>query len=150
MAGHSSSIEVWPEFLEVWDRFLRESSEPGTTVVVEGDRDRDALRSLGVRGPIALVHRGQSVSALSNDLAKECRRVIVLTDWDAEGGQIARRLERFLSVGGVDFDLDFRRRFAILLRGELTHVEGLFRWARRTAERAGAPLDHFISPPDAP
>ena len=143
-SGHTGGVSVWPEFLELWERFLQDGAEPGTVVVVEGERDRAALRKLGARGAIALVHRGQSVSTLSHDLAKDCRRVIVMTDWDLEGGQIARHLERFLSVGEVEFDLDYRRRFALLLRGELTHVEGLFGWARRTAERAGAPLDHFL------
>jgi 5S rRNA maturation endonuclease (ribonuclease M5) len=150
MAEQDSGTTIWPEFLEVWERFRQESAIPGTTVVVEGERDRRSLRRLGVRGPIALVHRGQSLSALSNDLARGCRRVIVMTDWDLEGGQIAHRLERFLSNDGVAFDLDFRRRFAILLRGELTHVEGLFGWARRTAERAGAPLEHFVPPTEEP
>lgn len=146
MAGRSSSVEIWPEFLEVWERFRLASAEPGTIVVVEGERDRYSLRRLGLRGPITLVHRGQSLSALSHALAKESRRVIVMTDWDLEGGQLARRLERFLSSSGIELDLEFRRRFALVLRGELTHVEGLYGWARRTAERLGAPLDHFVDP----
>jgi len=148
MAEHDTGTSVWPEFVQAWERFLEESSEAGTTVLVEGERDRDALRRLGVKGPIALVHRGQSLSELSHDLARHHRRVIVLTDWDLEGGQIAHRLEKFLANDSAAFDLDFRRRLAILLRGELTHVEGLFGWARRTAEKAGAPLDHFVSASD--
>jgi 5S rRNA maturation endonuclease (ribonuclease M5) len=149
MAERETGTSVWPAFLRAWEGFLQETSEEGTTVLVEGERDRAALRRLGVRGPIALVHRGQSLSALSHDLARDHRRVIVLTDWDLEGGQIAHRLEKLLANDSVAVDLDFRRRFAILLRGELTHVEGLFGWARRTAENAGAPLDHFVNPSDA-
>jgi len=148
MGDHASGLKVWPQFLEEWERLRQESELPGTTVVVEGDRDRDALRRLGLRGPIVLVHGGQSLSALAHALGKANRRVIVMTDWDLEGGQIAHRLERFFVDGGVAFDLEYRRRLALLLHGELTHVEGLFGWARRTAERSGGPLEHFVRPID--
>ncbi|MCI4344563.1 MAG: hypothetical protein L3J87_02935, partial [Thermoplasmata archaeon] len=75
--------------------------------------------------------------------------VVVLTDWDTEGGHLAQKLREFLEAERLTFDLDFRRRLARVLRGEVAHVEGLAGWARRTAEREGAPLDHFLAGPGA-
>ncbi|HEV2429240.1 MAG TPA: toprim domain-containing protein [Thermoplasmata archaeon] len=140
-----SQAEVWEEFVRLWSGFLDESRSPGTRTVVEGDRDRAALRRLGVTGTIVLVHQGRRLASTSQRLLEGADRVIVLTDWDLEGGQIARRLADFLKGGPVELDLEWRRRLARVLRGELVHVEGLFGWARRMAERSGAPLDHFLS-----
>jgi 5S rRNA maturation endonuclease (ribonuclease M5) len=70
--------------------------------------------------------------------------VVVLTDWDVEGGHLARKLREFLEADQLEFDLDFRRRLSVALRGEVAHIEGLAGWARRSAERAGAPLEHFL------
>lgn len=135
---------AFEEFLELWVLLLAESAKRGTVVLVEGDRDRTSLRALGVRGPVVLVHRGVRLGTLAHDLTRESRRAIVLTDWDVTGGQLAHRLNEFLAPGPVEVDLEFRRRLARVLRGELVHVEGLYGWARRNAERAGAPLDHFL------
>lgn len=115
-------------------------------VVVEGERDRASLQALGIQGTIVLVHNGHSLAAVAQSLAELRRPVVVLTDWDTEGGHLARRLREFLEASGVRFDLDFRRKLSRRLKGELVHVEGLAGWARRSAEREGAPLDHFLSP----
>lgn len=142
--AHRPDDGAFPEFLKLWERLCRASIVGGTVVVVEGERDRTALRRLGLPGPIGLVHQGLSLSALADRWARDTRRVIVLTDWDESGGQMARTLKEFLGAGPIELDLEFRRRLAHLLHGEVTHVEGLFGWARRSAERAGAPLDHFL------
>lgn len=136
--------EIWPEFLELWEELRQASAEPGTIVVVEGERDRASLRRLGLPGPVMLLHHGHTLSQLAQELGSGPRRVIVLTDWDTEGGHFAQRLRELLRPGPAEIDLEFRRRLAQLLHGDLAHVEGLAGWARRTAEGIGAPLDHFV------
>jgi 5S rRNA maturation endonuclease (ribonuclease M5) len=140
--------QQWEEFLELWLRFLSECARPGTVIVVEGERDRRSLRRLGVDGHIVLVHDGHSLAHVSQSLAKPGSRVVVLTDWDTEGGHLAQKLREFLESERLSFDLDFRCRLARVLRGEVVHVEGLAGWARRSAEREGAPLDHFLAAAD--
>lgn len=142
----SDPTETLEDFLLLWQRLRAESNEPGTVVVVEGDRDRAALRRLGLEGTIVKVHRGRPLAGTAHDLVGHARRVIVLTDWDAEGGHLARRLREFLEADRPALDLEFRRRFARLLRGELVHVEGLHGWARRLAERTGNSLDELLDP----
>jgi 5S rRNA maturation endonuclease (ribonuclease M5) len=134
---------AWPEFLELWERLLEETADPRTAVVVEGENDVRSLRRIGVDGAVIPLHRGQRLAAVARHLDIVADRVIILTDWDTEGGHLAHRLEELLEAGRVKVDLDLRRRFARLLHGELVHVEGLYGWARRMAERQGAPLDHF-------
>ncbi len=147
MRSGRSAEALLDEFLELWARLISESRRPGTVVVVEGERDRRSLRRLGLGGSVVLVHRGDSLAAVAHRLTQHSERVITLTDWDREGGRLAHRLKEFLEAESLSFDLDYRRRLARILRGELVHVEGLYGWARRLAEARGAPLDHFL--PDA-
>ena len=131
---------LFDEFWELWVRLRSDSRAPGTVVVVEGERDRRSLRRLGLEGTILLVHRGRTISETAQHLAASARHVIVLTDWDAEGGHLAHRLREFLGTGRSGPDLEYRRRLARILRGELVHVEGLYGWAVRTGEKGNRSL----------
>ncbi|MGI0071189.1 MAG: toprim domain-containing protein [Thermoplasmata archaeon] len=146
--GHAASDPL-EEFLRLWERLRSESAAPGTVVVVEGDRDRTSLRRLGLPGTIVKVHRGRALSGTAHDLVGQSRRVIILTDWDGEGGHLAQRLREFLEAETLVLDLEYRRRFARIVRGELVHVEGLYGWARRLAERSGRSLDEMLGPVEA-
>jgi len=145
MRDGSDSDAALEEFLELWDKLRTESEQNGAVVVVEGERDRRSLRRLGLEGSIVLVHRGLTLSATAQRLLAHGRRVVVLTDWDGEGGQLARRLREFLEAEQVPLDLEYRRRLARVLRGEVAHVEGLYGWARRLAERQGRSIDQLVS-----
>jgi len=146
--GAPEPLDPFEEFVELWGKLLGEAEGSRTTLVVEGERDRQAIRRLGWGGPIVVVHRGRPISATASGLVASRGKVIVLTDWDTEGGRLARRLRDFLEAEDVRLDLDFRRRLARILRGELTHVEGLFGWARRQAERRGETLDRLLDRAD--
>jgi len=137
--------QTFEEFLAIWGRIVTESERPGTIVLVEGERDRAALRGLGLAGPIALVHGGQPLPRRAHEIAARAERVIVLTDWDTAGGRLAHRVEELLAGERVAVDLDLRRRLARVVRGELAHVEGLHGWARRSADRTGTPLEHLLA-----
>ncbi len=148
MGTGRAAADPLSEFLELWQRLRSESAQIGTVVVVEGDRDRTSLRRLGLPGPIVPVHRGRALSGTAHDLVGRSRRVIVLTDWDTEGGHLARRLREFLEAERLSLDLEYRRRLARIVRGELVHVEGLYGWARRLAERDGHLLDELLDSVD--
>jgi len=140
---------VFDEFWELWSHLQSDSRTPGTVVVVEGGRDRRSLRRLGLQGTIVLVHRGRTISETAQFLEGSARRVIVLTDWDTEGGHLAQRLKEFLGAGRTGPDLEYRRRLARILRGELVHVEGLYGWARRTGEKAHRSLAALLDAAEA-
>lgn len=137
--------EAWPAFAELWERLRREWNVPGTVLLVEGENDRRSLAALGVEAPIRTVHHGGSLAALAGSITIEARRVVVLTDWDAAGGRIARRLRELLSDGRVEVDLDSRRRLSLALRAELVHVEGLRGWAERKLRLKGDSLDDWLA-----
>ncbi|MFZ0831113.1 MAG: toprim domain-containing protein [Thermoplasmata archaeon] len=141
------STEGWEDFLKLWQEFLLHANDPSTVVVVEGARDRRSLQRLGITGRVVLLHSGRGLSQLTRSLSDSGHRIVVLTDWDREGGHLAHQLTELLAAEGIQVDAEFRRKLSRALRGEVAHVEGLAGWARRSAERAGAPLEHWLADP---
>lgn len=140
MGANGSERDAGPEFWKLWRELLTDLRDPSVVVLVEGPRDRRALEALGIQRSVQLVHRGQSLSEVARSLDSTVRVVIVLTDWDSAGGEFARRIRELLSGGPVRVDLEYRRRLALALRGEVVHLEGLAAWAGRRSEEEGLSL----------
>jgi dTMP kinase len=107
-------------------------------IVVEGEYDRRALRSLGVTGDIRLINEGTTVFGLCESIAGSYGRAIILTDWDVRGGRLARQLRDGLSANGVRYDEDIRARLTRLCRKDITDVESLGTFVDRVAEHANS------------
>lgn len=91
-----------------------------TSILVEGRKDKAALRNLGVKAPIIQA----STKPLFGLLAAR-GKVIVLTDYDREGRDIARAAEAAARSLGIAPDLEYRRRIQRATMGEVSHIEGL-------------------------
>ena len=92
--------EVRDELLKALDKIK------GRAVIVEGARDRAALRSLGFKR-IITAHRGLWETA---ELVQD-ERPVILTDFDAEGRRIAAKLNLFLRGKA---DQNTRRKIGLL------------------------------------
>ncbi|MHB8584299.1 MAG: toprim domain-containing protein [Thermoplasmatota archaeon] len=99
----------------------------GSPVLVEGEKDEAALRALGLEGRILRLNRGVSVWTVCESL-RGTPEVIVLTDWDRKGGQLARLLREGLAANGVRGDFAIRKELATL--AHVRAVEGLPAWIR--------------------
>jgi len=119
------------------DRLTADNEE--VAIVVEGVRDERALRALGLQGPILLVNAGKDLLTLSEVIAADHRRVILLVDWDRTGGRLARRLQEVLEVHGVVCDVQHRRVLSSLVRREVQCIEDLPGFVERLRERVGVP-----------
>jgi 5S rRNA maturation endonuclease (ribonuclease M5) len=145
VAETSDRDRAWEEFLEVWCELRELAAKPGTVVVVEGERDRASLAALQIRENVVALHRGRPLGEVAHRLSLQARTVVILTDWDTAGGQLARRLRVFLEAMPLTLDLDSRRRLSKAVRGEVAHVEGLAGWARRSADRAGTTVESALA-----
>ncbi len=145
--GNDTSATL-DRFVDLWQRLRSASAEAGTVVLVEGERDRRSVRRLGLPGTVATLHAGRTLAETAQALIRRGRRVVILTDWDTEGGHLAHRLAGFLTAERLELDLDTRRRLARVLRGEIVHVEGLYGWARRLAESDGASIEQLLDEAD--
>ena len=100
-------------------------SYPGLVVVVEGRRDEEVLRDLGVEAPIRRMHSGRSIHEFVDELAQEQpAAVLVLVDFDSEGRSLAKRIESALQQKRVQVERRLRLQIRSLM-GNLRCIEEL-------------------------
>ena len=119
-----------PESLEELVAELVEASEEGAAIIVEGERDEQSLRDLGVGGPIVRAARRPALE-VAEEAARKFGDVVVLTDWDRAGEELARKMETYLRSSGARVDLDTRERLKRMVRREIKDVESLSRFVER-------------------
>ncbi|AAB90335.1 MULTISPECIES: toprim domain-containing protein [Archaeoglobus] len=110
-------MEDYKPFFEAIDE-LKEKSENGWVVVVEGKKDVRSLRAIGVSGEI-VVFTGYASTA---DTLKD-RKVIILTDSDAKGMEIEKGLVEALKTYGKIPDVEIKRKIFSNVRKEISKVE---------------------------
>ncbi|MCL7385505.1 MAG: hypothetical protein LZ158_03985 [Thaumarchaeota archaeon] len=102
---------------------LRAESESGAVILVEGKRDEECLKRLGIKGTIL---KYTSIRALlswaeNNSTAK----LIVLTDLDAEGTSIAKRIVVNLSGRMKEVDVSYMRKLSILRKVGIREIKDI-------------------------
>jgi len=102
-------------------KHFSDAAEEGAVVLVEGPRDIEALRMLGFTGTIlSLSHLDDWVKANPPP-----RKIILLMDFDREGVEIVRRLEKRLTAQGYRVDTAGHKRLMALKRVGITTVEAM-------------------------
>ncbi|ABE52240.1 toprim domain-containing protein [Methanococcoides burtonii] len=104
---------------------LAEHSNNGAIILAEGKRDIISLKKLGINGPIELVTQSP-LTEISERVASEKRRVIILTDWDRRGNILAAKLSEDLVYLGADVDMQLRDKLSSLVKKEIKDVESLY------------------------
>ncbi|HUV24850.1 MAG TPA: toprim domain-containing protein [Methanomassiliicoccales archaeon] len=115
------------ETLKDLDLLLQELRERpnNCTLLVEGKKDKAALWVLGVEGDVMPIQNGRRIFQVAEELAREGREAIILTDWDRKGGQFCRLLKQALKACGVPYDDAKRAKLARLSKKEIKDVESL-------------------------
>ena len=106
-------------------------------VVVEGLRDVEALRLLGIEKNVVSLSRGMSIFALCESLSKDWDSVLILTDWDRKGGRLARKLREALMANGAKPIETIRTQLAYLVKKDVKDIESLPTYLRRLRNQAG-------------
>ncbi len=102
---------------------LAEKSE-NTVVLVEGRKDRAALRRLGVQGSIVCMQSaGLSLVDFLDRLPD--REVVLLVDFDEYGATLARKITQYLEEKRVKVNRAFWRKIRGLVRRYVKDIEGL-------------------------
>jgi len=104
---------------------VNEESARGSVIVVEGSRDRESLRTMGVKGTILCLQSSRKnaigfVEQLDGD-----KNVIVLTDFDREGVFLAKKLIRSLNSQRIHANLVFWRELRGLTRSDIRSIQEL-------------------------
>ena len=94
-------------------------------IIVEGEKDIEALKKLNILGSILSINKGMSLTDFCDYIAKKYDEIIIMTDWDKKGGQLCYKLKNNLS-GRVTCYTDHRKKIA--QKASIKTVEGLPSW----------------------
>jgi len=113
--------------LEELEKLLLELQENNTVIpiIVEGDKDVAALRKLDIKGTILSTNTGRSMADFCDRIAEQYRDIIILTDWDRQGGRLCHTIRKNLE-GRVNCNIKYRELFARY--SVIRTVEGLPSW----------------------
>jgi 5S rRNA maturation endonuclease (ribonuclease M5) len=110
---------------------LAYESEKGGFIIVEGQRDRESLRRMGIKGPILCTQSSRKSTIGFVEELTQVRDAIVLTDFDRQGVFLAKRLTRVLNAQGVRTNLILWRDLRRLTRSDVRSVEELPKFEQR-------------------
>jgi 5S rRNA maturation endonuclease (ribonuclease M5) len=118
---------------------LAEESGKGTPIIVEGKKDAEALRSLGVEGNVITAKTGGKsfldvVSEIEQTGAVE---VVLLLDFDRRGKQGTQRLKQNLEHAKIKPNMTFWRELSALLGKEVQCIESLIAYMETLQEKTG-------------
>ncbi len=103
---------------------LQSLAESGAIIVVEGRKDYESLRLLGINGEIRFASQTPLLE-FTEMLSKSRRKIILLTDWDKKGGMVARSIIRHLLTYGIMPNIEIRSKIRALVKKRIKDVESL-------------------------
>jgi 5S rRNA maturation endonuclease (ribonuclease M5) len=110
---------------------LNDEAEKGSVIVVEGSRDKESLRSMGILGRIICLQSSRRNALSFAEQLNGEKNVIILMDFDRQGVFLANRLTRLLTSQSVRSNLVLWRQLRSLTRSELRSIEELPRLYER-------------------
>jgi 5S rRNA maturation endonuclease (ribonuclease M5) len=93
-------------------------------VIVEGKKDAQALRKLGLVGEIISLHGGKGLYDFSEELSERFSKVVLLLDWDAKGEDLFRALTNNLHGHWEEFSA-IRELLRMLCQKDIKDVESI-------------------------
>ena len=100
--------------------------EQGIPVLIEGRKDENALKELGINGNFLKVSgSGLKLFEIAEIATQSSSRVVILTDFDRKGNQLAKRLSEDIQSLGPHPDLSFRRTIMGITRRFIKDIESL-------------------------
>ncbi|HMK55449.1 MAG TPA: toprim domain-containing protein [Dissulfurispiraceae bacterium] len=93
-------------------------------IIVEGKRDVQALRKIGLAGEIITLHGGQGIYEFCEDLTERFSHVVLLMDWDDKGEKLFRSLADHLTGLWEEF-APLREILRVLCQKDIKDIEGM-------------------------
>ena len=111
---------------------LAEESVKGKPIVVEGKKDVEALRALGVAGTVLTVKTGGKsfLDVVSEIEQIDALEVILFLDFDRRGKEGTKRLKQSLERARIKPNVKFWRELSALVGKEIQCVESLTAYLR--------------------
>jgi 5S rRNA maturation endonuclease (ribonuclease M5) len=100
--------------------------EQGVPILIEGKKDEEALKQLGIEGKIIKVSgSGLKLFEIAEMATESSSKVIILTDFDKKGEILAKKLSEDIQSLGSHPDLSIRRKIMNISRKYIKDIESL-------------------------
>ena len=118
---------------------LAEESARGTLIIVEGKKDLETLRALGVQGKVVTAKTGgKSRLDLISEIEKiGGREVILLLDFDRRGKEWTAVLRTSLEKARIKANVTFRKELLRSAGRDLKDIEGLAAYLQTLSKKLG-------------
>ena len=120
MVRNDISAETLMSYLEKVIELNRE-----IPILVEGRKDEESLKELGFKGKMYRMNVGLPISELAEQIGRENREIILLTDWDEMGEGLFLKMKSLLMANDVKVVTSVRRDLEALSRKYVKDVESL-------------------------
>ena len=105
---------------------LKICAEQGMPILIEGKKDEIALKNLGINGNFIKVSgSGLKLFEIAEIAVESSSKVIILTDFDKKGTQLAKRLAEDIQSLGSYPNLEIRRKIMGITRKFIKDIESL-------------------------
>lgn len=132
ISGYEKTLKapafVYKKRLELIEELLEELlcfSTEGNIILVEGKRDKNSLRKLGIKGRVELVTH-HPLTDICEKVAATGKRVVILTDWDRRGIILEKKISENLEYYGIKMERQLRKRILSLVQKDIKDVESLY------------------------
>jgi len=107
--------------------FLAEESKNGIPILVEGKKDVNTLRNLGIKGIIITIKtKGKSFLNLISEIKRlEASKVILLLDFDKRGKEGTKCFQQNLEHNKIKYNLTYWRELIALTSKKIQYIESL-------------------------
>ncbi len=100
---------------------LNNESILDSIVIVEGKKDKEALKYLGFKGNITTYHSFKGTTHLIDHFLGKYKRLILLLDSDKKGKAITTKI--LSQLNGRYVDLNYKKRFLNITKGKVKKIE---------------------------
>ena len=135
MSSHLKEKEE--KIQQLLERLIEESAR-GTPIVVEGKKDVETLKALGVQGKIVSAKTGgkSRLDVISEVEKTEAHEVILLLDFDRRGKEWSKILKEHLERARIRPNLKFWKELQGLVSKEVKDIEGLTSYVETLKKKA--------------
>jgi 5S rRNA maturation endonuclease (ribonuclease M5) len=139
VTGLSTHLKEKLEKIEQLLTQLAEESAKGKLIVVEGKKDAEALRTLGVNGAVVTVKTGgKSFLEATVEIEESgATEVILFLDFDRRGREGSKRLQTGLERDKIKVNTQFWRELHSLVGKEVSCIESLPSYLDTTQQKIG-------------
>ncbi|AEH07360.1 toprim domain-containing protein [Methanothermococcus okinawensis] len=122
--------EYFLKLIETIDE-LKEESKNGKPILVEGKKDIESLKKLGIDGNFITVSHTPFFEIADELVKNGVKEVILLTDFDRAGKHYAKEIIEELESNGIKVNTNIRRDILIYSHGDLKDIESLYSYIIR-------------------